>query len=305
MVAYNVYGGSGIDRLVERRTDTAWFTGVLQDEATRFLVGWEHRLPVVDSAEGPRVATVSASALRDIDLRAPVLLGTLDGAVHVVVDAAGLSESDAATLLPPSARFADLREVGSLLAASEAGLAAAARSLLLWHDAQRHCGRCGAPTAPAEAGHTLVCSEAACGATHHPRIEPAAITLVTDGEDRVLLGHSHRALKGGYSCFAGFVEAGESLEEAAAREVYEEVGVDLAELRFHSSQPWPFPSQLMVGFIARAASFEHRADQMEILDARWFDRDELLACPDDDTLRLPRVDSISRRMIEDWMHRRA
>lgn len=179
-------------------------------------------------------------------------------------------------------------------------MAASHRGVLLWHTAQRHCGRCGAPTIAAEAGHTLNCTNTSCGATHHPRIDPAVITLVTDGE-RVLLGRNRRRPGSIYTCFAGFVEAGESLEAAVEREVLEEVGVRLAEVRFHSSQPWPFPAQLMVGFTATAATFDIRLDEEEIAEARWFTRDELRAIVPEGPVQLPRGDSVARRMIEGWI----
>lgn len=305
MAAANVYGQDGLDRLVERRRDVAWFQQVLTNDATRFMVGWGGRLAVTDTPEGPRLAPVGHRALAGLSLEGralgePVLLGALDEAIHVAIDASAAEEAAVLAALPAGARLADLREVGALLPGAEAAMAASHRGVLLWHADQRHCGRCGAPTVAAEAGHTLTCTNAACGATHHPRLNPAAITLVTDG-DRVLLGRNGRRPGSTFSCFAGFVEAGESLEGAAAREVFEEAGVRLSAVRYHSSQPWPFPAQIMVGFIGVAETFDVHVDEEEIAEARWFTRDELRAITPDGPVQLPRGDSVARRMINGWI----
>ncbi|MSQ30798.1 MAG: NAD(+) diphosphatase [Dehalococcoidia bacterium] len=301
MAEPNVYGGGDIDRMVLRRLDEGWLAEALLHADARLLLGWRDRLAVVDALDGPRLAPLPARAFAALEGRVTVLLGEHAGAVHFAVDTGDLDEAAATALVPEGARLAELREVGSTLPAAEAALAAAARGVLQWHRAQRFCGRCGAPTTPAEAGHVLVCTNAACATVHHPRIEPAAIVLVTDGGDRCLLGARTGGQNAVHSCFAGFVEPGESLEGAAAREVFEEVGVRLAEVRYHSSQPWPFPGQLMVGFIATASTFEVHVDETEIKSARWFTRAELLAQVADDTVRLPRADSVSHRMISDWM----
>ncbi len=300
MAAANVYGEDGLDRLVERRRDTAWFERALASETTRFVVGWQERLPVLDTAEGPRLASIGVPKLAPLVTGEPVLLGAIEDAVHVAIDVSNSDEADVVAVLPEGARLAELREIGSLLPGPEAALAASHRGVLLWHAAQRHCGRCGAPTVIAEAGHTLTCTNSSCGAVHHPRIDPAVITLITDGE-RVLLGRNKRRPGSIYTCFAGFVEAGESLEGAVTREVFEEVGLRLADVRYHSSQPWPFPAQLMLGFLATASTFDVRLDEEEIADAQWFTRDELRAIVPDGPVQLPRADAVARRMIDSWI----
>ncbi|MFA7250193.1 MAG: NAD(+) diphosphatase [Dehalococcoidia bacterium] len=300
MAAANVYGQEGLDRLVERRRDLDWFARLLTNDATRFVLGWRERLPVLDTPEGPRLAAVDHRALAGLALGEPVLLGAVDEAIHVAIDATDSAEAELVAALPAGARLAELREIGALLPGAEAAMAASHRGVLLWHAAQRHCGRCGAPTVAVEAGHTLNCTNTSCGATHHPRIDPAAITLVTDG-DRVLLGRNRRRPGSIFTCFAGFVEAGESLEGAAAREVLEEVGVRLSEVRYHSSQPWPFPAQIMVGFIGTPATLDIRLDEDEIAEARWFTREELASLPPDGAVQLPRGDSVARRMINGWI----
>jgi len=151
------------------------------------------------------------------------------------------------------------------------------------------------------AGHTRECTDRACATIHFPRTDPATIMLVTDG-DRCLLGRQKVWIPGMYSTLAGFVEPGESLEDAVAREVLEETGIAVGAVHYHSSQPWPFPANIMLGFHADATTTEIKVDYGELEDARWFERDWILAHVDDDTFRLPRRDSIARRLVEDWLH---
>jgi len=146
------------------------------------------------------------------------------------------------------------------------------------------------------------CTNPECKAMHFPRTDPAVIMLVTDGA-RALLGRNKNFPPGMYSTLAGFVEPGESLEEAVAREVYEETKITLDEVLYHSSQPWPFPASLMLGFHAKARTTEIEVDQKELEAARWYERSWLLAHKDDDDFRLPRRDSIARRLLEDWLGR--
>ena len=147
------------------------------------------------------------------------------------------------------------------------------------------------------------CTNPGCNTMHFPRTDPAVIMLVTDGE-RALMGRSKNFVPGMYSTLAGFVEPGESLEDAVAREVREETGIEVGAVHYHSSQPWPFPANIMLGFHAEALTSEITVDYGELEDARWYERDWLLSHVDDDAFRLPRLDSIARRLIEDWLHGR-
>ncbi len=195
-----------------------------------------------------------------------------------------------------------MRRVGPLLPRHEGALLAYARGIAYWHERHRFCGVCGAPTQSAEGGHVRRCTGPACGTTHFPRTDPAVIMLVHDGE-RCLLGRKPGWPAGMHSTLAGFVEPGESLEEAVAREVFEEAGIRVDDVTYHSSQPWPFPASLMLGFHARARTLEITVDPEELEHAAWFERSFLLARQDDDTLRLPRRDFIARRLVEDWLRR--
>jgi NAD+ diphosphatase len=174
--------------------------------------------------------------------------------------------------------------------------------MIHWHRRQRFCGVCGSETLSQSAGHVRACVSASCGATHFPRTDPATIMLVTDG-DRCLLGRQPRWPQGMYSTLAGFVEPGESLEDAVIREVKEEAGIIATNVTYNSSQPWPFPSSLMVGFFAEAVTREITVDPDELEDAQWFTSGELRRFADQGK-SLPRPDSIARRLVETWLSTR-
>lgn len=208
--------------------------------------------------------------------------------------------------------FVDLRQVGPMLDAHEAALLAYARGILGWHRRTRFCGVCGSPTGSHHAGHMRRCEDARCATEIYPRTDPAVIMLVeripADGSPRQCLLARHSRLPArAYSTLAGFVEPGESLEEAVAREVMEETGVRVSRVTYQSSQPWPFPASLMVGFLALAASEEITIDHTELDEARWFTAAEVAAFGEweDDSapFRLPRKDSIARVLLDTWMGR--
>ena len=220
-----------------------------------------------------------------------VLLGRRDGSGSVRLR----DRVRRAAARPEGTRFAELRTVAALMPEDQAGLLGYARAMVNWRRMHRHCGRCGALTVPAKAGHVLVCTNPTCRHEQFPRIDPAIIVLVIDG-DRVLLGRQASWPAGRYSTIAGFVEPGESLEDAVAREVHEETGIQVDGIEYHSSQPWPFPSSLMLGFMARAVSQDIHLRDLELEDARWFTREDIMS----GTPLLPPRVSISFRLIEHW-----
>jgi len=288
----NVFSGRYVDRLSLRRKDVAQLKEALVDPDTRFLPVWRSRNLIAVQGDNRGALLVERQRLEGYfrDESAAILLGRFrqSSCFAVAVDAEE----------PPSfggGEFQDLRLIGGLLPGDEAGLLAYARAMVLWHQRHRFCGSCGAPTRATSAGHVLACSNPACGTEQFPRIDPAVIVLVTDGE-RALLGRQASWPAGRYSTIAGFVEPGESLEDAVMREVLEETGIRSTDIEYHSSQPWPFPSSLMIGFTARAASTAVRLDDDELEDARWFSRAELA----NGQLGLPPPQSISFRLIEDW-----
>jgi NAD+ diphosphatase len=289
----NVFAGSYLDRAAHLRKDTAYVAAALTDPATLIAPLWRARNLVHPLEQGCCAAFVSVTheirtALPDGEF---VLLGQFAGHACFAVDL----PAAAPPVLPPGAAFEDLRKAGALLPENEAGLLAYARAMVLWRQRHRHCGSCGAPTHAESAGHVMKCSNAECGAEHFPRLDPAIIVLVTDGE-RALLGRQAAWPPGRYSTIAGFVEPGESLEDAVAREVLEETGVTVVEAEYHSSQPWPFPSSLMIGFTARAAAGSVPCAGEELEDARWFTRAQIASGEP----RLPPRQSVSLRLIEDW-----
>ncbi|HXQ49713.1 MAG TPA: NAD(+) diphosphatase [Stellaceae bacterium] len=298
----NFYTGGVIDRAGIRRKDRDWVAGLAVHEASRFVALWRgHNLFLKSDDASPRAAFLSRAELLSSSAE-PVLLGLHEEHAYFAVD---LSHHDAPLDgLAASAmlEFTDLRRVGPLLPRHEGALLAYARGITYWHQHHRHCGVCGAPTASEDGGHVRRCTNATCATTHFPRTDPAVIMLVHDG-DRCLLGRKPGWPAGMHSTLAGFVEPGESLEEAVAREVLEETGVAVDEVTYHSSQPWPFPASLMLGFHARARSTAITPDPEEIEHAAWYERRFLLGRADDDALRLPRGDSIARRLLEDWLGR--
>ena len=312
MNSRNVFAGPYLERAAQLRSDPAWFDSALADEKSRVVPVWHSRSLIADE-DGPGVVTpdVAAPGLAAPGLAAPraalldlkqipaerrnrdelILLGRFNGASFFAYEIESLDPPPT----PPRARFEDLRLVASLLPADEAGLLGYARAMVTWRRRHRYCGTCGAKTVAAKGGHVLICTNPACRHEQFPRIDPAIIVLVSDAE-RALLGRQAAWPAGRYSTIAGFVEPGESLEDAVAREVLEETGVTVDQIEYHSSQPWPFPSSLMLGFTARALTREIRLDDKELEDARWFTRADLIA----GAPLLPPRQSISFRLIEHW-----
>ena len=300
MTHNNVFAGAGFDRAAALRRDAAWIAERLEDPATRFAPVWQLKnLFVADGS--PRVRWLNAEAVRPmLNAGTAVFLGMHHGAAHFALEVGHEDPTDAARLAGEG-EFEELRRHGVLLEPAEAGMLALARGMMSWHARHRFCGVCGEPTEPGDAGHVRACTSPACGALHFPRTDPAVIMLVTHGQ-RALLGRQPSWDPGRYSSLAGFVEPGESLEDAVAREVLEETGVRVREVRYHSSQPWPFPSSLMVGFTAQAEDTRITVDPHELEDARWFTREEMRAGVADGSLSLPSSLSISYRLVSEWLN---
>lgn len=279
------------------RADPAWFDNALADERSRVVPVWNSRNLIADG-EPSAVATPGAALLELKQIPAErhnsndlILLGRFNDVNFFAYE---IDSSDPPPV-PNGTRFEDLRAVASLLPGDEAGVLGYARAMVTWRRRHRYCGTCGAKTVPAKGGHVLVCTNPACRHEQFPRIDPAIIVLVSDN-DRALLGRQAAWPVGRYSTIAGFVEPGESLEDTVAREVLEETGVKVDRIEYHSSQPWPFPSSLMLGFTARAVTHEVHLRDHELEDARWFTRADLAT----GVPLLPPRQSISFRLIEHW-----
>jgi NAD+ diphosphatase len=302
----NFYAACGLDRAGTLRTDERWLRARLEDARTRVVPVWRgqnlFRLDAQETSQPAPLTPTLAEAGRILNGGVPlVLLGLRADIAYFALELAAGEDGNAAAAAWGGA-FADLRRFGPLLPHAEGGILAYARGILHWHSRHRFCGVCGAPTVSMQAGHVRACSAPSCKTQHFPRTDPAVIMLVSSGE-RCLLGRQRVWPPGMYSTLAGFVEPGESLEDAVAREVREEAGVVVAKVRYHSSQPWPFPASIMLGFHAEARSPALAVNRDELEDARWFSRSELLASPEDESFRLPRRDSIARRLVESWLGR--
>ena len=295
----NPYTGSPLDRAAHKRDDEAFIAAALHHPDTLWAPVWRAR-SLMRGVEEKRPEGLLLTGAMAEQLRLAggpwAYLGDWNGKPVFCVDCS--AAEDPLPLLPESVgTFTDLRAVAGLLAADEASILAHARGLMHWRTKHLFCGICGAACAPKSAGHVMHCT--GCNTQHFPRTDPAVIMLVVQG-DRALLGHSPRFVNNMYSTLAGFVEPGESLEEAVRREVLEEVGVQVGRVFYHSSQPWPFPANVMLGFHAEALSEEITIDTNELKDARWFTRDQMRS-PRDHGFNLPRGDSIASRLIADWI----
>ncbi|WP_229698305.1 NAD(+) diphosphatase [Wenjunlia tyrosinilytica] len=287
---------TAVDRAAEHRTDEAWLAAAWSHPDSRVLVVSEGKALVMDTGDGgdKRAELVLVPSFEAPDGGERYFLG---------VDAEGvayfaLSVEKLPGRMDDPARPAGLREVALLLNDLDSGLMVHAVALENWHRMHRFCARCGLATEVAVAGHVRRC--AACGAEHYPRTDPAVIMLVVDDQDRCLLGNHALWPQGRFSTLAGFVEPGESLEQAVRREVVEESGVVVGEVAYAGSQPHPFPSSLMLGFMARALTTGIQVDGEEMSEARWFSREELREAVMSGEVVPPTEMSIARRLVELW-----
>jgi NAD+ diphosphatase len=295
------FGGNPLDRASERRDDKDWIATQLDDPETRLLPLRDLK-PFTRPSALPALDWQPVAPWRaQIDGGAPLIfLGLAEGRAHFAIDAAGADT-------PPDidSELIDVRVLAPTIPQGEAAILAQARSLLDWHARHRFCAQCGSPTTMASAGWKRQCPQ--CRASHFPRTDPVVIMLAIRGE-QALLGRNRRRPGGRFSCLAGFVEPGETPEEAVRREVHEESGVRCGRVRYLAAQPWPFPSSLMMGFLAEALTGEIVVDAEEIAEARWFTREEIrrmvaraAAGPDDPTqVSLPAPIAIAHHICRRW-----
>ena len=291
MPAVNTFAGGGLDRMGPRRTDAAWLADRRADPASRVVIATRDGVLVDPDGTPATVAVSEVPAGAET-----VLLGVgPDGAAVFAADPG----PERGVALRPGAALVGLRDVAAMSALADANLLAHATGLLNWHRRHRFCANCGAATNTAEAGYLRECPN--CGAQHHPRTDPVVITLVIDG-DRVLLGRNANWPERRFSCLAGFVEPGESLEQAVEREVGEEAGVTVADARYVSSQPWPFPASLMLGFEATYTGGDPHPHDRELQAVEWFTREDLQrAAAGDGDVSIPPPLAIARRLMDGWL----
>ena len=299
----HVFAGNPLDRGDRERRDEKWLAARAVDPTSRFLVMPDLDVPTtVDGGGALRWLTHEDARAFGIDAAGPVFLGKQDGVAHFGLHVPG-TEGAAARLRSDdsSIEFVDARSAAGFLSGHETGMVAQVRALLDWHNRHGFCSVCGHPTEMGRGGHVRRCQE--CRAEHFPRTDPVAIMLVHDG-GRCLLGQSRGRLSRMrmYSALAGFIDQGESIEEAVAREVREEAGIAVRNITYHSSQPWPFPFSLMIGCHAEAATTDILIDDEEMIDVRWFDRQEVLDALEGRSaaLAVPQPLAIAHHLIKTW-----
>ena len=299
----HVFADNPLDRGDRQRRDAAWLSDSAEDPDTRFLVMPELDVPIDDGHE-PTLNWLGARDVKWFGVEGePAFLGLKDGVAHFAVYVSASSGAAARLRSDDSIRFADARSAASFLSGHETGIVAQARAQLDWHNRHGFCSVCGHRTEMGRGGHVRKCPS--CNAEHFPRTDPVAIMLVHNGE-HCLLGQSRGRLSRMrmYSALAGFMDQGESVEEAVAREVREEAGIEVKNVRYHSSQPWPFPSSLMIGCHAEAASTDIHMDDEEMTDVRWFERDEVLLALEGRSrdLAVPQPMAIAHHLIKTWAY---
>jgi NAD+ diphosphatase len=295
------FSGNPLDRASAQRRDATWLAERLDDPTSRFLPVWQLQA-LVRQQSSPALAWARGDVRESMNKEiGPVLLGLRDGVAHFAVDISSVQKPEEALGVAGLARFQEARAIAGMLPVGEAGILAQARALVDWHARHRFCSACGDPTRSEEAGYMRLCG--GCRAQHFPRTDPVVIMLVSRG-DACLLGRQTAWPPRMYSALAGFVEPGETLEEAVRREVHEEAGVHVSEVRYHASQPWPFPASLMIGCIADATSDDIKVDHGELEDARWFPRHVVRAALTSPTgagdLFVPPPMAIAHHLIRAW-----
>jgi len=298
-----LFSGSPIDRADHERRNAAWLAERLEREDTRFVALWRLNV-LIRQGDEPRIAWATGAVRESMnpDVK-EVLLGLWDDIAYFAVDISALDEPEEALGASGIAKFEDVRAAAARLPYAEAAIVAHARSRVDWHARHPYCPSCGSRTYPRDGGSNRICRS--CDAEHFPRTDPVAIAVVTHDE-RCLLGRQRGWPADMYSALAGFIESGETLEEAVRREVAEESGVPVGDVRYVASQPWPFASSLMIGCRAEALDDKIEVDAFELEDASWFDRDRVRRALEGDAagaaLIVPPPMAIANHLLRTWIY---
>jgi NAD+ diphosphatase len=299
----NVFANSPLDRAAHFRMNKEWLASAAADKRTLFIPVWKLMPFLIKNHQGKRetgwVTTELASHL--IKPGAPLIfLGMQRDTAHFAIDISKQTDPTSEGPLAGLGQFADLRTVAEEIDAGDAAILAQAKSLIDWHQRHGFCANCGHATVLADAGYKRYCES--CNTEHFPRTDPVVIMLALHA-DKCLLGRQAKWPQGFYSALAGFVEPGETIEEAVARELHEEAGIKTGEVFFHSTQPWPYPSSLMIGCYATATTSEITLDMNELSDAKWFTKEQCrtaMAGGSKD-LRMPPSLAIAHQLVKSWV----
>ena len=294
----NFFISKNLDRLSEHRTDDDWVKDKLINTQT-FIIPLSNLKVLLSDNDRLKTVFLNPAFFNNLNDNQEhfIFLGSIEEKHYfcVNIEDIGLSQENLLLL----GKFHELRVAAPLIEEENAGILGYARAMIYWHQNHRYCGKCGYPTQIKLAGHKRICSNQKCGKEHFPRTDPAIIVLVNHG-DKCLLARQAHWREGQYATIAGFVEPGESLEQAVAREVFEETGIGLNKVWYRSSQPWPFPTSIMLGFRAESKNTEISLRDHELEDARWYSRDEIRNELKSGSLKLSPKVSISFRLIEEW-----
>jgi NAD+ diphosphatase len=294
----NMFGAGDLDRMNDRRKDPQWISQRMRDAGSFFIPLWQSKILITQGDDVPRPVLLKLEQMEGHFQRDLIFfLGEENGNAYFAVDV----DERATGAFNNAGRFRGLREVAPLLEGKDGALLAYAKTLVHWHSRNHFCGACGSPTEIREGGHCRACLNPGCGIMHFPRTDPAIIVIIMSG-GKCLLARQSIWPERVYSVVAGFVESGETAEGAVVREVFEEVGLRVRNIRYHSSQPWPFPCSLMLGFTAEAENEMISLRDKELENARWFGRSELHEAVENGTVKLSTPVSMSYRLIEDWFN---
>ena len=300
------YDDIKLDRAHHLRIDDKWLSYNTGNSNVQIIPVWQNQNLIFsnNNEKNPPSAAIlsgeAATTVRKIT-ETIVFLGVEDNIIYCAADLSHIQKPDHA-IIPKGTIFEDLRRIATNLDPVEAGYLAYARALIYWHQGHKYCGTCGYQTKSSRAGHQRICLNAQCGQSHFPRTDPAVIMLVTHPtKDKCLLGHNKKFRGLRFSTIAGFVEPGEMLEQAVAREVYEETNIHVQDIIYKASQPWPFPASIMLGFRAQAVTTEIICHDEELAEARWFTREQVREMSINHEMLPPEKLSISRWLIDCWL----